>query len=66
MSKVKVKFKKDKGDLKKDWVLEVPAFLAERMIEEGSVVKATAKDSVTSKETVNKHLSELKRKRSNK
>lgn len=64
--KVKVKFKKDKGDLKKGWVLEVPAFLAERMIDEGSVEKADSKDSVTSKETVNKHLSELKRKRSNK
>ncbi len=66
MGKVKVKFEKDKGDLKKGWILEVPAFLADRMIEEGSVVKASAKDSVTSKETVNKHLSDLRRKRSNK
>ncbi len=66
MGKVKVKFEKDKGDLKKGWVLEVPAFLADRMFEDGSAVKASAKDSVTSKETVNKHLSDLRRKRSNK
>jgi hypothetical protein len=60
---MKVKFKKDKGDLKKGWVLDIPANFAAKFIKEGVAEEASAKDSVTPEKVVNDHLSKLRLKR---